>query len=76
MSTRALQKAIDAAGGQSALADKLSTYTRTKVLQQNVWSWLNRTKRVPPTMAIPIEKVVEGAVTRHELRPDLYPKAA
>lgn len=76
MSTRALQKAIDAAGGQSALAEKLTEHTGTKVLQQNVWSWLHRSKRVPSTMAIPIEMVVEGVVTRHDLRPDLYPKAA
>ncbi len=64
---KAIRKAVKLAGGQSALARKLG------VRQGNVWSWLNRSKRVDENYAIPVEKAVESKVTRYELRPDLYP---
>ena len=67
MSTQAIKKAISIAGSQSKLARKLG------LIQPYVWKWLNRDKKVPPEFAIRIEKVLEGRVTRHELRPDLYP---
>jgi len=69
MATDALQKAVDLAGGQLPLAKMIG------VRQGDVWKWLNRAKReVPPAeYAIPIERAVGGQVTRHELRPDIYP---
>jgi DNA-binding transcriptional regulator YdaS (Cro superfamily) len=75
MNTRALERAIDIAGGQTALAKKISEITGKPVRQGHVWSWLNRTRRVPPEFAIPVEIATEGAVSRHETRPDLYPIA-
>lgn len=63
----ALKKAVDLAGGQSALAVKIGRR------QQHVWNWLNRTKQVASDSAIPVERAVGGKVTRNELRPDLYP---
>ena len=67
MANAALQKAIDAMGGQSALARALG------LPQQNIWWWLNKMDRVPAEQAVPIERATNGAVTRRELRPDLYP---
>lgn len=65
----ALAEAVEAAGGQLALATKIGTS------QSNVWEWLRRSKR-----GVPAEWVlaVEGAsgVSRHALRPDIYGEAA
>lgn len=67
MATEALEKAITIAGGQTALAKLIGRDQRT------IWAWLNMTKRVPAEMVLSIEKAVSGQVTRHELRPDIYP---
>ncbi|WP_018694235.1 helix-turn-helix domain-containing protein [Algicola sagamiensis] len=60
-----LEKAIQKVGSQTALAKVLNKK------QGHVWNWLNRDKKVPAEMVIPIEKV--SGVSRHELRPDIYP---
>lgn len=62
-----LQRAVEIAGGQTALAKALG------VRQSHVWTWLHRQKRVPAERVLQIEAAVGGAVSRHELRPDLYP---
>jgi DNA-binding transcriptional regulator YdaS (Cro superfamily) len=68
MSTEALQRAVDVAGGQKALADRIGT------TQSMVWYWLFKSKRgVSGEYVIPIERATDGKVSRHELRPDLYP---
>jgi DNA-binding transcriptional regulator YdaS (Cro superfamily) len=74
MSVEALQRAIDVAGGQSALAASVNEFSSIrKINQSHVWNWLNRGKKgVPPEFVIPIEKVT--GVHRHELRPDIYPQ--
>ncbi len=63
----ALKKAIKIAGGQAALARQCGVKTQT------VHCWLKRFKRAPTERALQIEKIVNGEVTRHELRPDFYP---
>ncbi len=63
-----LQKAIDICGGVTALAQKLG------VDQSNVSQWKRR--GVPAVWARPIEKATKGKVKRHELRPDVFGKAA
>lgn len=61
-----LQRAVTLAGSQTALAKLIG------VQQAHVWNWLNRSKgKVPGEYVIPIEKAT--GVSRHELRPDLYP---
>lgn len=65
---QALEKAVEAAGGQSELARRLGKK------QSHVWNWLHRDKKVPADMALKIEKAT--GVSRHDLRPDLYPGAA
>lgn len=68
-----LLRAVELAGGQSALARKCTPHASRKVTQQDVWSWIHRSERVAGDCAIPVELAVEGRVRRHELRPDLYP---
>lgn len=66
MSTEALKRACEVAGGQKPLADRIGT------TQSQVWYWLTRSKRgVPAEFVLPIER--ETGVSRGELRPDLWP---
>jgi TorA maturation chaperone TorD/DNA-binding transcriptional regulator YdaS (Cro superfamily) len=65
----ALVKAIEVVGGQTQLARLLG------VKQANVWHWLNKADRVPGEYVLAIEAATGGQVTRHDLRPDLYPDA-
>lgn len=64
----ALDKAIDHAGGVTALAEKLG------VRQSVVSNWRTRgvSPRVPAERCIAIEQATKGAVTRHDLRPDVF----
>jgi DNA-binding transcriptional regulator YdaS (Cro superfamily) len=39
-----------------------------------VWQWLNKHRPIAPQKALLIEEKTSGAVTRHELRPDVYPR--
>jgi DNA-binding transcriptional regulator YdaS (Cro superfamily) len=66
MSTEALKRACELAGGQKPLADRIGT------TQSQVWYWLSRSKRgVPAEFVLSIER--ETGVSRSELRPDLWP---
>ena len=66
----ALKRAVEIAGGQTALAKALG------VQQAHVWNWLNRDSALPAEYVIPIERATKGRVSRHELRPDIYPDEA
>jgi len=61
----ALRRAVEAAGGQSALARVVGKS------QPTVWYWLNELGRVPGEYVLAIE--AHTGVSRHDLRPDLYP---
>lgn len=67
--TTALQRAIDAAGGQSQLASKLRD-KGVNVKQQHIWAWLNRAGK-PPAQHVPAIEAITG-VSRMELRPDVF----
>ena len=41
-----------------------------------VWQWLNGYTAVSALKAKAIEEATDGAVKRHELRPDIFDKAA
>ncbi len=60
----AIERAVDAAGGQSALARALG------VTPQAVQRWC-ATGVVPPIRVIDVERLT--GISRHALRPDLYP---
>ncbi|CAG9417862.1 MULTISPECIES: transcriptional regulator [Providencia] len=66
-----LQKAIDATGGQTQLAKRISDISNKPVKQQQIWNWLNRNKRVPADKVLIVERA--SGVSRNTLRPDLYP---
>ena len=66
MTTHAIERAAQLMGGQSALARKLGC-TPQAVLK------MCATGRVPAERVLAIEEATDGAVTRHDLRPDLYP---
>ena len=66
MSTEGLEAAILKAGGQTELANLLG------IRQSHISNWKNRNKRVPAERVLDIERVT--GVSRHELRPDLYPR--
>ncbi len=70
MSITALEKAIEIAGGQSALGRLIDRD------QKAIWAWINTTQKVPAEDVLKIEEAVDKQVTRHELRPDIYPKIA
>jgi len=59
-----IERAVEAAGGQQALAEKLG------VKYQAVQKWIRGV--VPAERVLAIESVT--GVSRHELRPDIYPQ--
>lgn len=69
MSKLALQRAVESVGNsQTKLAEKIGT------TQSMVWYWLTRAKKgVPAEFVLKIEAATDGKVTRHELRPDIFP---
>lgn len=62
---QALDKAVSILGGVSSTASLLG------VVQGAVSNWKKR-KRVPASRCLAIEQATGGAVTRYELRPDVY----
>ncbi len=67
MGATPLASAVALVGGQAQLARLLG------ISQPHVWHWLHKAERVPAEHVIAIEKATGGKITRHELRPDLYP---
>ena len=65
--SNSLTHAVELVGGQSALARACGKK------QGHVWWWLNRSGRVPAESVIAVELATGGRVSRHALRPDLYP---
>lgn len=63
-----LSRAIEVCGSQAHLAARIG------VKQQVISFWLTKSRLgVAAEYVIPIERATNGAVTRHELRPDIYP---
>jgi DNA-binding transcriptional regulator YdaS (Cro superfamily) len=63
----ALRRAKELLGSEAALAEVVG------VRQPSVNYILNAGKRVPAEWCIRVEDATDGKVTRHQLRPDLYP---
>lgn len=66
----ALHRAKDILGSQDDLARVVG------VKQPSVSNKLRKGKCVPAEWCLPIEQATEGKVTRHDLRPDIYPVGA
>jgi DNA-binding transcriptional regulator YdaS (Cro superfamily) len=66
ISRKSLLRVIDIYGSERLLGKKLG------VVQQTISKWLER--GIPASRVICIEKAASGLVTRHDLRPDIYPK--
>jgi DNA-binding transcriptional regulator YdaS (Cro superfamily) len=68
MENNALQKAISIAGSQSELARRING-SPSRAYPQLVQVWTK--SRIPAKWVISVEKAT--GVSRHELRPDIYP---
>lgn len=66
MDTTSICKAIDIAGGQTALANSIN------VSQGLVWQWSRGRLRIPAERCADIERATSGVVTRYDLRPDIF----
>jgi DNA-binding transcriptional regulator YdaS (Cro superfamily) len=64
-----LERAILACGTQQELARRIGR-------SQQIVSYWRKAKIVPAEVAGAIEEACEGAVKRHELRPDLFEASA
>jgi hypothetical protein len=77
---KALQRAVEIAGGQAKLANSVNERLQTRpewrdvkrLKQAHIWAWLNRTQKVPGEYGIPIEEAVDRGVTRHQLCPSVF----
>lgn len=63
----ALKQAKGILGSEAAVAAAVG------VKQPSVNHILNNGKKVPAEWCIPLERATDGKITRHDLRPDLYP---
>lgn len=64
------RRAIDRAGSQQALAAAIG------VSQQHVSYILTQAKRIPPEVAVAIDRFTGGEIAKSDLRPDLFGDAA
>lgn len=71
----AIQRACDSVGGQAKLAEMIG------VTAQAVNQWVSGARPLPAERVLSIERATvdpetgEPKVTKHELRPDIYPPA-
>lgn len=64
----ALDHAIKVAGGPAALA-KFISENYGEITAQAICDW----RKCPPRRVLQVEAATKGIVSRHRLRPDLYP---
>jgi DNA-binding transcriptional regulator YdaS (Cro superfamily) len=74
--SKVIERAIEAAGSQTELAKRMTAIMGREVRQQHIFNWLIQRSIIPAEYVIPMEKAIEGAVTRHEIRADIYPLEA
>lgn len=68
---KALLKAVDIAGGQTRLAEKISKACGVKLKQSHIHTWINRNKKGIPAQYCPAAEKITG-VPKELLRPDVY----
>lgn len=65
----AFKRAVKLIGSQQKVAEVVG------VSQPSVCYIVNTAAaKVPAEWCLPVERATDGAITRHQLRPDLYPK--
>lgn len=64
----ALKRAVEVLGTQTAVSRVVG------VTAQAVSDMVRNGQRVPAEWCLPIEAATAGQITRHQLRPDLYPE--
>jgi DNA-binding transcriptional regulator YdaS (Cro superfamily) len=67
MAKTALERAVTKLGGQSGFARFHG------VSQPTVWAWIKQGKPIPAEMVLRTEAAT--GISRHDLRPDIYPRA-
>lgn len=78
MINSSLLKAVELVGGQVKLAAEIRQWhaqngSIVKVAQAHVWNWLNSDSPMPPAEHCrAIEEILNGSVTRYDLRPDVF----
>lgn len=78
MINSSLLKAVELVGGQAKLAAEIRQWhaqngSIVKVAQAHVWNWLNSDSPMPPAEHCrAIEEILNGSVTRYDLRPDVF----
>ena len=83
-SKAAFKRAVEVVGSQEKMAVALSQKLGRPVSQSYVWNQLHQRKGpIASEIAIPVEQILKEhkekltemeVITRHDLRPDLYPK--
>ncbi len=70
-----VRRAAALVGSQSELARRISAVPGQKpITPQGVGAWCRGEVLIPPERVLAIEAITGGQVTRHELRPDIYPR--
>ena len=64
-----IKSVVELLGGQVKAAKKIG------VTQQAVCKWINEKMPISANSAVRIEKATNGAVTRAEIRPDIFGEA-
>lgn len=62
-----VQRAVDCLGTQEALGRAINKS------QQYIWNLLNTAKEIKAEVAVAIDRETKGAVSKHDLRPDVFP---
>lgn len=65
----ALERAIELSGGPAELA-RFITANQGPITAQAICDW----RRCPAGRVLTVEQATKGEVTRHDLRPDIYPR--
>ena len=72
-----LQNFITAQVADGAVASRMDCYQKLAdqigVCESRVRQWAYGTKPVPAHQVIPLERATDGAVSRFQVRPDIYP---
>jgi len=70
----AINRVVQIVGTQTLVANALRALTGHPITQSTVHYWMKGRHPVRAECVLACERLTGGVVTRHDLRPDLYPK--